>query len=179
MRDLPPVSPGQYAPVNYEAEGTGARSNGGVPSHPGSPLLPRPIPCHVAGSPTIPHRPTKFQPLPLRRPLVSQVSLDSPLSPASRPHSPWGRFDPYDSPEVRFCVLFFTCVCVCIPLCLLTVLGFIENVTATKCIKTYKKKEKASADKIRCQQTDALLRNILSFYIKDITTTNSTSVSHG
>ncbi|XP_061155081.1 septin-5-like isoform X1 [Syngnathus typhle] len=30
---------------------------------------------------------------------VSRRSLDSPLSPASRPHSPWGSFDPYDSAE--------------------------------------------------------------------------------
>uniref|UniRef100_A0A8C6SPT0 Septin n=1 Tax=Neogobius melanostomus TaxID=47308 RepID=A0A8C6SPT0_9GOBI len=35
----------------------------------------------------------------LRRPLVSHVSLDSPLSPSSRPRSPWERLDPYDSPE--------------------------------------------------------------------------------
>ncbi|XP_049598784.1 septin-5-like isoform X2 [Syngnathus scovelli] len=30
---------------------------------------------------------------------MSRRSLDSPLSPASRPHSPWGSFDPYDSAE--------------------------------------------------------------------------------
>uniref|UniRef100_A0A3B4V5Y0 Septin 4a n=1 Tax=Seriola dumerili TaxID=41447 RepID=A0A3B4V5Y0_SERDU len=89
MRDLPPVSPGHQAPVNREEEGTGTATNGRLPSLPGTPPLHRPIPC-LLGSPI---------PLPLRRQLVSQVSLDSPLSPASRPRSPWGRFDPYDSPE--------------------------------------------------------------------------------
>ncbi|CAL8265640.1 unnamed protein product [Merluccius merluccius] len=53
-----------------------------------------------------PQKPTRaawadaeFQPLRLRRQMVSHGSLDSPLSPASRPRSPWTRFDPYDSPE--------------------------------------------------------------------------------
>ncbi|GLD46540.1 LIM domain kinase 1-like protein [Lates japonicus] len=113
MRDLPPVSqPGEQhqalghrAPVYHEAEGTETATNGRLPSLPGTPPLPRPIPCHPAGSPAVPHRPhrvgvdTDFQPLLLKRQLVSQRSLDSPLSPASRPRSPWGRFDPYDSPE--------------------------------------------------------------------------------
>uniref|UniRef100_A0A3B4XNY2 Septin 4a n=1 Tax=Seriola lalandi dorsalis TaxID=1841481 RepID=A0A3B4XNY2_SERLL len=104
MRDLPPVSPGHQAPVNREADGTGTATNGRLPSLPGTPPLHRPIPC-LLGSPIVPPRPNRvgvdaeFQPLPLRRQLVSQVSLDSPLSPASRPRSPWGRFDPYDSPE--------------------------------------------------------------------------------
>lgn len=112
MRDIHPVSqPGQQpqAPVHREAEDTGTATNGALPSLPGTPCLPRPIACHHAGSPTVPNRPsrvgpdTEFQPLPLRRQLVSQVSMDCLLSPASRPHSPWGRFDPY-SPEVCFCM---------------------------------------------------------------------------
>uniref|UniRef100_A0A8C9XP83 Septin 4a n=1 Tax=Sander lucioperca TaxID=283035 RepID=A0A8C9XP83_SANLU len=89
MRDIHPVSqPGQQpqAPVHREAEDTGTATNGALPSLPGTPCLPRPIAY------------TEFQPLPLRRQLVSQVSMDCLLSPASRPHSPWGRFDPY-SPE--------------------------------------------------------------------------------
>ncbi|XP_070838735.1 septin-5-like isoform X1 [Chaetodon trifascialis] len=112
MRDLPPVSqpgdqhqmPGHQAPVNHEAEETGTAYNGRLPSLPGTPPLPHPIPCHPAGWPTVPPRPNRvrpdaeFQPLPLRQ-LVSQVSMDCPSSPASRPHSPWGRFDPYDSPD--------------------------------------------------------------------------------
>ncbi len=117
MRDLPPVSqpgerhqtPGQQAPVTRQAEGTA--TNGRLPSLPGTPPLPRSIPCRTPGSPRVPHRPNRvrsdaeFQPVSLRRQLVSQVSMDCPLSPASRPRSPWGCFDPYDSPEVRFCVL--------------------------------------------------------------------------
>ncbi|XP_049890964.1 septin-5-like isoform X1 [Epinephelus moara] len=108
MRDLPPVSqPGEQhqAPVHQEAEEPGTATNGRLPSLPGTPSLPRPIPCHPPGSPTVPHRPSRagtereFHPPPLRRQLVSQVSVDCPLSPASRPHSPWGRFDPYVSPE--------------------------------------------------------------------------------
>ncbi|XP_047463420.1 septin 4a isoform X2 [Mugil cephalus] len=102
MRDLPP------APQSFElrhAVGIGAATNGGHPSLPGSPRLPRPVPCHGVGSPTIPPRRNHvsadgdFEPLLLRRQLVSQVSFDAPLSPVSRPQSPWGRFDPYDCPE--------------------------------------------------------------------------------
>ncbi|XP_030009921.1 septin-5-like isoform X3 [Sphaeramia orbicularis] len=127
MRDLPPASlpneqcqiPGQQTSViNYGAEGTGAATNGSHPSptgtpplplplpHPtGTPPLPRPTPCNPTGSPVVPHRPNRagtgrdVQSLPMKRQLVSQGSLDPPLSPASRPHSPWGFFDPYDSPE--------------------------------------------------------------------------------
>lgn len=106
MRDLPPVSPGGQAPVNYEAEGSGTFNS--LPrAHP----LPRSIVCQLAGSLTAPQRPDRtgaeaeFQPILTRRQLVSRVSLDSPLSPSSRPRSPWGRFDPYDSPEVCFYVL--------------------------------------------------------------------------
>ncbi|XP_041863977.1 septin-5-like [Melanotaenia boesemani] len=108
MRDLPPVSNSAenlQTPDQLEAEGTQTATNGRLPSFPGSPSLPHPIPCLPAGSPKIPPRANRagldlqFQPLPLRSQLVSQVSLDSPLSPASRPRSPWGRFDPYDSPE--------------------------------------------------------------------------------
>lgn len=119
MRDLPPTSqPGEHhhtsghqGPVYHEPEGTESATNGRLPSLPGTPPLPRHTPCNPAGSPTVPHRPRRmgpdsvFQPLPVRRQLISQGSLDSPLSPASRPRSPWGRFDPYDSPEVCFCYL--------------------------------------------------------------------------
>ncbi|XP_035481474.2 septin-5-like isoform X2 [Scophthalmus maximus] len=114
MRDLPRVSPpgdqhqepGRQVPVDREAQGTGMATNGRLlPSLPGTPPLHRHVPCHPAESPTPPQRPNRagvdagFQPLSLRKRLVSQASLDSPLSPASRPQSPWGRFDPYDSPE--------------------------------------------------------------------------------
>ncbi|CAK6971459.1 septin 4a [Scomber scombrus] len=113
MRDLPPTSqPGEHhhttghqVPDYGEAERTGSATNGRLPSLPGTPRLPRPIPCNPTGSMTAPHRPfhmgpdSVFQPLPVRRQLMSQSSVDCPLSPASRPRSPWGRFDPYDSPE--------------------------------------------------------------------------------
>uniref|UniRef100_UPI003AABA464 septin-5-like isoform X1 n=1 Tax=Centroberyx gerrardi TaxID=166262 RepID=UPI003AABA464 len=114
MRDLPPPHPGEQqqtpgadqAPViNREPDGTGMGSTGRLPSLPGTPPPARHAPWSPAGSPVVPHRPSRmgpdaeFQPLQLRRQLVSQGSLDSPLSPASRPRSPWGRFDPYDSPE--------------------------------------------------------------------------------
>lgn len=122
MRDLPPTSQpgeqlhttGHQAAVYCEAEGTGSATNGRLSSLPGTPSLPRPTPCNPTGSPAFPHRPSRmgpdsvFQPPPLRRQLITQESLDCPLSPASRPRSPWGRFDPYDSPEVCFCYL---CVC--------------------------------------------------------------------
>lgn len=92
MRDLPPVSqrhtPGHQASVNHEAEGTAA--NGRLHCSPAT--LPFHIPSHPSGSPTVPPRPL--------RQLVSQVSVECPSSPGSRPHSPWCRFDPYDSPEV-------------------------------------------------------------------------------
>lgn len=121
MRDLPPVSqpgdqhqtPGHQASVTRDAGGTAP--NGRLPSLPGTPTLPRPVPCHPADSPPVPPRAhrvrpdAEFSPIPLRRQLVSQVSLDCPPSPSSRPHSPWGRSDPYDSPEVCFCVLLFFC----------------------------------------------------------------------
>ncbi|KAF7669078.1 hypothetical protein LDENG_00252050 [Lucifuga dentata] len=117
MRDLPPASlPPEHLHteiINSEPEGIWTGTNGRLPSIPGTPppLPPPPpplshsIPCIPPGSPVVPHRPnrvavdTEFQPLQLRKQLVSQGSLDSPLSPASRPRSPWGRFDPYDSPE--------------------------------------------------------------------------------
>ncbi|KAM3869171.1 septin-5-like [Diretmus argenteus] len=93
-------APGRQMPVvSCEPRGAGMETTGSLPSHPGMPPLCCPIPCNPTGSPVAPHKPrrlgrdTLFQPLQLRR------SLDSPLSPASRPRSPWGRFDPYDSPE--------------------------------------------------------------------------------
>ncbi|KAK2828218.1 hypothetical protein Q5P01_019252 [Channa striata] len=101
MRDFLPMSqPCEQASANREAEGTRVFS-----TRTGTYPLPRTISCHPAVSPTVPHRPSRagtdseVQSLPMRRQLVSQVSLDSSLSPVSRPRSPWGRFDPYDSPE--------------------------------------------------------------------------------
>ncbi|XP_038157278.1 septin-5-like [Cyprinodon tularosa] len=106
MRDLPPVTYSAVKTQNpeHEREETVVTANGRLPSCPGAPPAPRPVPCPPTGSPTVPPRPThsgrgSSQILPLKRQLVSLVSLDSPLSPASRPRSPWGSFDPYDSPE--------------------------------------------------------------------------------
>ncbi|XP_038563460.1 septin-5-like [Micropterus salmoides] len=113
MRDLPPVSQPEeehqtldhQLPVPHEVEGTETATNGRLPSLPRTPPVSHPIPCHPAVSPTVPHRPNRvrpdaaFQPMPLRRQLASQVSMDCPLSPVSRPLSPWGRFDPYDCQE--------------------------------------------------------------------------------
>ncbi|KAG7515157.1 septin-5-like isoform X1 [Solea senegalensis] len=101
MRDLSLSSgPGEQhqVPVHCEAGAT----NGRLPSLPGAPPPPlhRPAPRPPAGSPTAPQRPHRgFQPLLLKKQLVSQASLDSPVSPASRPHSPWGRFDSHDCTE--------------------------------------------------------------------------------
>lgn len=103
------MSPSQRAPFSYSPGGSGTYTS-----------LPRSLPpcqpmsCYPAGSLTIPQRPhcagadVDFQVPPLRRQLISRVSLDSPLSPSSRPRSPWGRFDPYDSPEVGFNTIFTT-----------------------------------------------------------------------
>lgn len=114
MRDLPPVTYSAVKTQNpdHEREETVVTANGRLPSCPGAPPAPRPVPCPPTGSPTVPPRPThsgrgSSQILPLKRQLVSQVSLDSPLSPASRPRSPWGSFDPYDSPEVSSIKLSF------------------------------------------------------------------------
>ncbi|XP_035521913.1 septin 4a [Morone saxatilis] len=103
MRDLPPVSQPGEQHQRDQAEGTGTAPNGRLPSLPRTPSLPRH--CPLAGSPTVPPRPNRvrpdavFQPQLLRRQLVSQVSMDCPSSPVSRPQSPWSRFDPYDAPE--------------------------------------------------------------------------------
>lgn len=111
MRDLPLMSHSgeqHQRPGHYGAEGIGSPINVRHLSLPGTPSLVRTIPFHPGGSPAVPPRHNhmgldpEFQQLPLRRQIVSQVSLDSPLSPSMRPHSPWGRFDPYDSPEVCF-----------------------------------------------------------------------------
>ncbi|KAM9846423.1 LOW QUALITY PROTEIN: septin-5-like [Aulostomus maculatus] len=121
MRDLPPSSqPGQYhhtpghqTPVDREVEGTGIATNGRLPSLPGTPPLAHTIPRNPTSSPTVPHRPHRsgldsvVQPLPMRRQLVSHGSLDSPLNPASRPRSPWGHLDPYNSQEVCSWLLLF------------------------------------------------------------------------
>lgn len=105
MRDLPPVShsAGQLHMTDHQmAEEPSSERFSGFPSNP---PFPRPIPC-LPCSPKVPPRAkpaglnSQIPPLPMRSPVVSQVSVDSPLSPASRPRSPWGRFDPYDSPEV-------------------------------------------------------------------------------
>ncbi|XP_068188156.1 septin 4a isoform X2 [Antennarius striatus] len=91
-------------PIHCEAERSGTASNGGFPRIPGTVSLPRHIPGSQHGSPTVPLRSNhvkaeaELQALPLRQ-LVSQVSVDCPSSPGSRPQSPWCRFDPYDSPE--------------------------------------------------------------------------------
>ncbi|XP_013872344.1 septin 4a isoform X2 [Austrofundulus limnaeus] len=105
MRDLPPVAraAGRFQSSGYhEAEETLTASNG-LQSFSGTSSLPRSMHFPPVDCPTVPPRPTRAGPdpqcLPVKKPLVSQVSLDSPLSPASRPRSPWGRFDPYDSPE--------------------------------------------------------------------------------
>ncbi|XP_061558210.1 uncharacterized protein LOC133415803 isoform X10 [Phycodurus eques] len=72
----------------------------GVAPPPASPSSPSP-----AAAPRVPLRPgrggsdSSFPPA--RRTPVSQRSLDSPLGPASRPRSPRGCFDPYDSPELE------------------------------------------------------------------------------
>ncbi|XP_061606874.1 septin-5-like isoform X2 [Phyllopteryx taeniolatus] len=67
----------------------------GVAPPPASPLSPSP-----AATPRVPLRPGRGGSDPSVPP-VSQRSLDSPLGLACRPRSPWGRFDPYDSPEDR------------------------------------------------------------------------------
>ncbi|XP_037543850.1 septin-5 isoform X2 [Nematolebias whitei] len=106
MRDLPPtthLAERFQRPSYHEAEETLTAPNGRLQSFSGTSSLPRSIHFPPVGSPTIPPRPHRAgldpQFLPIKKPLVSQVSLDSPLSPTSRPQSPWGRFDPYDSPE--------------------------------------------------------------------------------
>ncbi|XP_028276795.1 septin-5-like [Parambassis ranga] len=105
MRDLPPVAQQCSSPGHREADLTGAATYSRLHSLPGTPPPSRAFGCHPGGSPTLPPRlnhialDADFQPMVLRRQLVSQGSLDSPLSPSSRPRSPWGRFDPYDSPE--------------------------------------------------------------------------------
>lgn len=143
MRDLPPAprpgaqTPDRQTPVNdRELEGSGMGTTAKLPSCPGTPLQPHPLSRSPAGSPVAPPRPHRaatenpFQPLSLRRQLATQVSLDSPLSPASRPQSPWGRFDPYDSPEVCFCVLllcvFVICTSVTVPAVCMCVLVSVD-----------------------------------------------------
>lgn len=95
MRDLPPVS--QRHTLGHQAEGRGTAANGRLPSSSSSPSSPAATLSYhsafqPASSPTVPPRPL--------RQLVSQVSVERPSSPGSRPQSPWCRFDPYDSPEV-------------------------------------------------------------------------------
>uniref|UniRef100_A0A3Q2Q1T5 Septin 4a n=1 Tax=Fundulus heteroclitus TaxID=8078 RepID=A0A3Q2Q1T5_FUNHE len=107
MRDLPPVTHSAEKSQNqnpHEVEDALSAANGRLHGYPGAPPSSCPVPCPPAASPTVPPRPNHAgrdspQVLPLKRQLVYQVSLDSPLSPASRPRSPWGLFDPYDSPE--------------------------------------------------------------------------------
>ncbi|XP_075887968.1 septin-5-like [Nelusetta ayraudi] len=94
MRDLPPVS--QRHTLGHQAEGRGTAANGRLPSSSSSPSSPAATLSYhsafqPASSPTVPPRPL--------RQLVSQVSVERPSSPGSRPQSPWCRFDPYDSPE--------------------------------------------------------------------------------
>ncbi|XP_051533356.1 septin 4a isoform X1 [Myxocyprinus asiaticus] len=88
MRDLPPKAghtfPGHEMPkMDRVPEGSTH------PDTPGMPMFTRPMNKSFLGS----------EPeLPRRGQLNSMSSLESPLSP-SRPKSPWGRFDPYDSAE--------------------------------------------------------------------------------
>ncbi|CAL8365345.1 unnamed protein product [Lota lota] len=74
------------------------------PGHAPPAIPPPPPPLGHAPPATPPPPPppghaADFQPLQLRHPMARQGSLDSPLSPASRPRGPWTRLDPYDSPE--------------------------------------------------------------------------------
>ncbi|XP_030638937.1 septin-5-like [Chanos chanos] len=90
MRDLPPrtghIFTGRDTPVmDRESEGS-AR-----PHTPGTPTFMRS--CGMVRS-FLGSEPDHLR----RGQLSSASSLDSPLSP-SRPKSPWGRFDPYDSAE--------------------------------------------------------------------------------
>lgn len=102
MRDLPSSClfdeiPAHHASViNYGANATNSR----YASLPGTPSLVRLTPCNPCGSPVVPHRPSRSGSdvqfyLGLKRQPFSQGSLDS----ASRPRSPWGPVDPYNSPE--------------------------------------------------------------------------------
>nr|XP_015817035.2 septin-5 isoform X1 [Nothobranchius furzeri] len=106
MRDLPPISQSaeHFQRLGlHEEEETPTESNGRLKSSSGTSSLPCSIYFPPTGSPTVPprrnHAGLDPQFLPLRKQIVSQVSLESPLSPASLPRSPWGRPDPYDSPE--------------------------------------------------------------------------------
>lgn len=92
MRDLPPVS--QRHTLGHQAEGSSTAANGRFPSSSSSPSSPAATLSYHSSSPTVPPRPL--------RQLVSQVSVECPSSPGSRPQSPWCRFDPYDSPEVSY-----------------------------------------------------------------------------
>uniref|UniRef100_A0AAV2J6T4 Septin-type G domain-containing protein n=1 Tax=Knipowitschia caucasica TaxID=637954 RepID=A0AAV2J6T4_KNICA len=104
MRDLPPCSFSDHSLLSHPASVINSGAEVTNSSQPRTCSLPRPTPLSQPGSPVVPHRPGRsgssadFSPA-LRRQLVSVGSLDSPLSPSSRPQSPWGRFDPYDSPE--------------------------------------------------------------------------------
>uniref|UniRef100_A0A673XF69 Septin 4a n=1 Tax=Salmo trutta TaxID=8032 RepID=A0A673XF69_SALTR len=104
MRDLPPTppprgasvdqntTPGCHTPVvDREPEGTGLEM--GRPPHTpgGTPLLSRTKRAPLEG---------EFEPLQLRKyQLTSMGSRSMDSSPQSRPRSPWGHFDPYDSAE--------------------------------------------------------------------------------
>ncbi|XP_012987615.2 septin 4a isoform X2 [Esox lucius] len=116
MRELPPVPPSQvasgdqqaisgcHAPViDREPEATGPWV--GRPGHTpaGTPFLPRP--CPGGPPPSAPPRPScafldeEFEPLQPRMHQLTSGSQSMDSSPQSRPRSPWGRFDPYDSAE--------------------------------------------------------------------------------
>lgn len=103
MRDMPPVSQrhtlGHQATASNQAEGGSTAANGRFACSSSSPSSPTATlryhsTSHPVSSPTVPPRPL--------RQLVSQVSVECPSSPGSRPQSPWCRFDPYDSPEVSY-----------------------------------------------------------------------------
>ncbi|KAL0993726.1 hypothetical protein UPYG_G00112500 [Umbra pygmaea] len=116
MRDLPPVPPPRGASgdqhstpgrhthvVAHEPEATGPWLGQNLHTPGGRPLLPEMSP---GGSPpSAPPRPSRatvddvFEPLQLRRHQLISGSLSMDSSPHSRPRSPWGCFDPYDSAE--------------------------------------------------------------------------------
>lgn len=97
MRDLPPSSQlgdRQQTSAESASDRIMTALNGRLPSPSRTSSLPRHFPGQPAGSPAAPPR-ALVQ-------LASQASVERPSSPASRPQSPWCRFDPYDSPEVSY-----------------------------------------------------------------------------
>ncbi|XP_056450772.1 septin-5-like [Gadus chalcogrammus] len=96
----PPLIPRRSTP---ETPPPPLKARPSAPETPPPPLKARPSAPETPPPPLKPWRSTRadsdLQPLQLRSQMARQGSLDSPLSPASRPRSPWARLDPYDSPE--------------------------------------------------------------------------------